>query len=74
MKHILATNDNTRVQLAEIRPSAENPRGTVKQDASFERLVSSIKEAGILVPLVLRRLKEPIGEINMSLLMVSAVI
>jgi hypothetical protein len=39
-----------------IEPSPENPRGTVDEDASFERLVSSIAEVGILVPIVVREL------------------
>jgi ParB-like nuclease domain len=39
-----------------IEPSSENPRGVVNEDASFERLVSSIAEVGILVPIVVREL------------------
>jgi ParB family transcriptional regulator, chromosome partitioning protein len=45
----------THVKLADIEASPDNPRGTVQTDASFERLVSSIAEVGILVPLVVRR-------------------
>lgn len=67
MKQILTINDITRVPLAEIRASADNPRGAVKQDASFERLVSSIKEVGILVPLVVQLLKQPTGNIKYEL-------
>ena len=44
------------VALAAIEPSPDNPRGQVNDDASFERLVSSIAEVGILVPLVVRAL------------------
>jgi len=39
-----------------IEPNPGNPRGVVETDASFERLVSSINEVGILVPLVVRQL------------------
>jgi|SRR5579872_94136 len=44
------------IPLARIEPSPHNPRGQVNIDASFERLVSSIAEVGILVPLVVLRL------------------
>jgi ParB/RepB/Spo0J family partition protein len=40
----------------QIKPSPENPRGVVSEDGSFERLVSSIAEVGILVPIVVREL------------------
>ena|ERR1035437_234704 len=43
-----------RLDLIEANP--ENPRGTVEEDASFERLVSSIAEVGILVPVVVREM------------------
>lgn len=46
----------THVKPSEIEPSPDNPRGTVQTDASFERLVSSINEVGILVPLLVREL------------------
>lgn len=39
-----------------IQASPENPRGTVEEDASFERLVSSIAEVGVLVPIVVREM------------------
>lgn len=42
------------IALDAIQPSPDNPRGQVSIDASFERLVSSIDEVGILVPLVVR--------------------
>lgn len=44
------------VRLDRIEASPENPRGSVEEDASFERLVSSIAEVGILVPIVLREM------------------
>jgi hypothetical protein len=44
------------IPLDSIQPSQDNPRGQVNIDASFERLVSSIDEVGILVPLVVREL------------------
>jgi hypothetical protein len=42
----------------DIEPSPENPRGVVAEDASFERLVSSINEVGILVPIVVREINQ----------------
>ncbi len=39
-----------------IEANPENPRGAVEDDASFERLVSSIAEVGILVPIVVREM------------------
>jgi ParB/RepB/Spo0J family partition protein len=50
------TSQVKTIGLDEIEPSPENPRGKVNIDASFERLVSSIDEVGILVPLVVRSL------------------
>ena len=47
------------VPLRSIAPSADNPRGNVNKDESFERLVSSIDTVGILVPLVVRPLTPP---------------
>src|ERR1700722_9469486 len=44
------TKDVKQVPTDLIEPSPENPRGIVSEDASFERLVSSIAEVGILVP------------------------
>jgi hypothetical protein len=46
------------IELEAIQPSPDNPRGQVNIDASFERLVSSIDEVGILVPLVVRKLSD----------------
>jgi ParB/RepB/Spo0J family partition protein len=45
------------VPLSTIAPSADNPRGAVERDESFERLVSSISSVGVLVPLVVRRIR-----------------
>ena len=50
------TREVKLVALDAIERSPENPRGQVDIDASFERLVSSISEVGILVPLVVREL------------------
>ncbi|MGA9627720.1 MAG: ParB N-terminal domain-containing protein [Bryobacteraceae bacterium] len=50
------TRGVSQVRLDLIEVSPENPRGTVEQDASFERLVSSIGEVGILVPIVVREM------------------
>jgi hypothetical protein len=45
-----------RIPTDQITPSPENPRGAVSEDGSFDRLVSSIGEVGILVPIVVREL------------------
>jgi ParB-like nuclease domain len=46
----------SQIRLDLIEASPENPRGSVEDDASFERLVSSIAEVGILVPIVVREM------------------
>jgi len=51
------------VKLGQIDPNPDNPRGIVEEDASFERLVSSIGEVGILVPVVVREL--PSGRLQL---------
>lgn len=56
-----------RIPLKSIRPSTHNPRGPIEKDASFERLVSSIQEVDILVPLVVRELPSPEGQIKYEL-------
>jgi len=53
--------------LKSIRPSADNPRGKVDKDESFDRLVTSISEVGILVPLVVKQLAHEHGEIKYEL-------
>lgn len=51
------TGQVKKIRLDEIRPSTQNPRGPVDDtDTSFERLITSIKEVGLLVPLVVKRL------------------
>jgi ParB/RepB/Spo0J family partition protein len=52
------TSSVETIALDDIEPSPDNPRGQVNIDASFERLVSSIGEVGILVPLVVRELSQ----------------
>ena len=52
------TSSVETIALDAIQPSPDNPRGQVNIDASFERLVSSIDEVGILVPLVVRELSD----------------
>src|SRR5882724_6293106 len=56
-----------RIPLQSIRPSTHNPRGPIQKDASFERLVSSIQEVDILVPLVVRELKHAEGAVKYEL-------
>jgi ParB/RepB/Spo0J family partition protein len=55
------------IPLSHIRPSHHNPRGPIQKNESFERLVSSIREVDILVPLVVRELKHPDGAIKYEL-------
>src|SRR5512141_3057347 len=55
------------VKISEIRPSQDNPRGPVAEDTSFQRLVDSIDEVGILVPLVVQKLRKPDGHIKYEL-------
>ena len=45
------------VDLAKIEPNPDNPRGNFEKDSSFARLVDSIKAVGILVPLLLMRVR-----------------
>jgi hypothetical protein len=57
----------TQIPTDEIRPSENNPRGSVEKDASFERLVASIDRVGILVPLVVSILPRAQGQIKYEL-------
>jgi len=56
-----------RILLSSIRPSIRNPRGSVERNESFERLVSSISKVDILVPLVVRELPNPEGDVKYEL-------
>ena len=47
-----------QVNLNEIKPNPDNPRGEIDKNESFGRLVSSINDVGILVPLVIRSITE----------------
>jgi len=51
------------IPVADIEVNPENPRGDVPFDSSFERLVSSISEVGILVPLIVR--EKPPGKFQL---------
>ncbi|PYL75054.1 MAG: hypothetical protein DMF26_09110 [Verrucomicrobia bacterium] len=51
--------DVREISVASIRPSSHNPRGEVQKDDSFERLVSSIDKVGLLVPIVVTKLRTP---------------
>ncbi len=53
--------------LDSIRPSHHNPRGVIRNNESFERLVTSVAEVGLLVPLVVRELAQPINGIRYEL-------
>ena len=50
-----------------IKPTPNNPRGTVEKDESFGRLVSSIDRVGILVPIVVAAIPEPRGDVKYEL-------
>jgi ParB/RepB/Spo0J family partition protein len=67
MKQIITSQDVATIPISAVRPSQENPRGIVQQDASFQRLAASIAEVGILVPLVVRELKTTANGIKYEL-------
>jgi hypothetical protein len=46
------------IPIEAIQPTPDNPRGVVEKDESFERLVASIANVGILVPLVVTPLSK----------------
>ena len=48
------------IPLDQIKPSDDNPRGSIIRNESFERLAASVKRVGILVPLVVTELRKPI--------------
>ena len=56
-----------RIPLSSIRPSDNNPRGEISKDESFRRLVSSISDKGVLVPIVVRELPHPIDGVEFEL-------
>ena len=53
-------SDVKRIPVLEIKPSSHNPRGLVKKDESFDRLVASINEVDVLVPLVVSEINPPV--------------
>jgi ParB/RepB/Spo0J family partition protein len=59
MQNALLSNQIANVELESIRPSADNPRGVVQRGSTFDRLVSSVRDVGILVPLVVQKLRKP---------------
>src|SRR5437879_4740516 len=62
------TSQVRKVRLSAIRPSHTNPRGPVdERDPSFIRLVNSIDNVGLLVPLVVRELGQPEGDVRYEL-------
>lgn len=50
-------NTVENVDLAKIDPNPDNPRGHFEKDSSFGRLVESVRAVGILVPLLLMKVK-----------------
>jgi len=50
------------VKVIEIEPNPDNPRGIFEKDSSFNRLVDSIAKVGVLVPLVVMKLRRSDGE------------
>lgn len=67
MKPVITSSTIATIDISSIRPSHDNPRGAVQFDSSFQRLAASIKEVGILVPLVVRELPKPEGQIKYEL-------
>lgn len=61
------TGQVRHVPVNAVRPSGNNPRGDILKDESFERLVSSVREVGLLVPIVVARLSNPKGAIKYEL-------
>jgi hypothetical protein len=59
--------DVKEISVASIRPSTHNPRGEVEKDDSFERLVSSIDKVGLLVPIVVTKLRSRRGAVKYEL-------
>lgn len=55
------------VRLSEIEPNPDNPRGPFSKDSSFSRLVESIRKKGIIVPLVVMKLRHADGELQYRL-------
>jgi hypothetical protein len=55
------------IDLAEIKPSDDNPRGPITRNESFERLAASINRVGILVPLVVTELRRPVDRARYEL-------
>lgn len=66
-KTMLTSREITKVPLDEIRVSQDNPRGAVKRGPGFNRLIESIDEAGVLVPVVLKKLDPPEGRTKYEL-------
>jgi ParB-like nuclease domain len=65
-KHLFE-DEGTWIPLNSIRPTVNNPRGEVDRGASFERLVRSIEKEGILVPMVVSKVRPAEGAIKFQL-------
>lgn len=70
MKTNQLTSRVTKIKIKSIRVNPENPRGSFRpgKDLSFDRLVSSVAEWDVLVPIVVRKLARHSGEIEYELL------
>jgi ParB/RepB/Spo0J family partition protein len=57
-----------KISLTSIRPSERNPRGIIEKNENYFRLVASINKLHVLVPIVVRELPHPKGEIKYELM------
>ncbi|MGA2624231.1 MAG: ParB N-terminal domain-containing protein [Bacteroidota bacterium] len=56
-----------KIPLKSIKPSKHNPRGPIERNETFLRLVSSIDDVGVIVPIVVRELSQKEGQIKYEL-------
>jgi ParB/RepB/Spo0J family partition protein len=54
-----ASTELKRVPLGEIRPSQVALRGVNKQNAAYQEIVDSVRQRGVLIPVLLRQLEDP---------------
>ncbi len=56
-----------KISITSIRPSPHNPRGEIEKNENYQRLVASIDKNNVLVPIVVRELANPKGEVEFEL-------
>ena len=60
------TGDVEKIRLRAIKPSEHNPRGAIEKMENYQRLVSSINDLEVLVPIVVKRLPREVDGIKFS--------